>query len=71
MQKLNAVNLKQTLWETLNEVKGKTLDPAVADSVASQAREILRTTKIQLTIFNQAKQNVSSELIEFAQMNDK
>ena len=67
MQKLNAVNLKQTLWETLNEVKAKNLDPAIADSVASQAREILRTTKIQLTVLNQAKQNVTKELIEFAQ----
>lgn len=67
MKKLNAVNLKQTLWETLNEVKDNKLEPATADSIAAQAREILRTTKIQLNVLNQAKQNVTRELIEFAQ----
>ena len=67
MKKLNAVNLKQTLWETLNQVKSNKMDPAKADSIAVQAREILRATKIQLNILDQAKQGVTKELIDFSQ----
>lgn len=66
MQTLNAVALKKTLWETLNEVKTGKLEPSTADAIAAQSREILRATKIQLSILNQAKQNVTEELIQFA-----
>lgn len=70
MQKLSAISLKKMLWETLNQVKTGKLEPATADSIASQSREILRTTKIQLNILNQAKQNVTEELIQFATNKD-
>lgn len=63
---LNAVNLKAVLWETLQKVKAGKITPAQGDVIASQAREILRTTKAQLSIFGQAGQSVSAELIEFA-----
>lgn len=69
MEKLNAISLKNTLWATLNDVRNNKMDPGVADSVASQAREILRTTKIQLSVLSQAKENVTAELIEFAKPN--
>lgn len=64
---LNANNLKKVLWETLNGVKSGKMAAAEADSVATQAREILRTTNTQLLIFRQSKRNVSTEVIDFAE----
>lgn len=66
MKELNARNLKESLWETLNEIRSGKIDPAQADAIASQAREILRTANTQLRIFHQAKESISSELIDFA-----
>lgn len=63
---LNAVNLKAVLWDTLQKVKAGKLSTGQGDVVASQAREILRTSKVQLAIFGQAGQGVSQELIDFA-----
>lgn len=63
---LNAVNLKAVLWQTLAGVKDGKVTPAQGDVIASQAREILRTTKAQLQIFAQAGHSVSEELIDFA-----
>lgn len=63
---LNAVNLKDVLWDTLQSVKAGKTTPASGDVVASQAREILRTVRTQLQIFSQAGQSVASELIDFA-----
>lgn len=65
-EQLNAVNLKNVLWETLQQVKSGKMTPGAADAVAAQAREILRATRTQLAIFNQAGEAVSSELIDFA-----
>lgn len=65
-RELNAVNLKEALWETLNGLRDGSVEPGVADSVASQAREILRASRIQLNILNQANQTVSDELVSFA-----
>lgn len=64
---LNATNLKQALWDTLQSVKTGKIAPAEADSIATQAREILRATNTQLQIFRQAKRNVSVEVINFAE----
>jgi hypothetical protein len=66
---LNAKNLKTTLWETLKGVKSGKIAAAEADSIATQAREILRTTNTQLQVFRQAKRNVSVEVIDFAESN--
>lgn len=71
MEKLNAVTLKNQLWETLHEIKSDKMDAAQGDAIAAQAREILRTTKVQLSIIEKAKADVSSELIEFALPKDK
>jgi len=68
---LNAKNLKQTLWDTLNGVKNGKVNAGEADSIATQAREILRTTQTQLQIFKQSKRNVSIEVINFAESTDK
>lgn len=63
---LTAVNLKEALWDSLNKVRAGQMTPGSADSVAAQAREILRTVRTQLAIFSQAGQSVAAELIDFA-----
>lgn len=47
---VNSSGLKSALWDTLNQVKAGTMSPTVANSVATQAREILRTVKVELDI---------------------
>lgn len=66
MEKLNAVTLKQQLWETLHAIKSGEMDAAKGDAIASQAREILRTTKTQVTIIDKARLEFTNELKEFA-----
>lgn len=63
---LNAINLKGALWETLKGVKAGKIAAGSGDVVASQAREIIRTVRTQLTIFSQSGQKVSQEVIDFA-----
>jgi hypothetical protein len=48
MTELTATNLKSALWDTLNSLKAGNMQPAEGDAIASQAREILRTTNTQL-----------------------
>ena len=67
MNDLSAKSLKSALWETLNSVKDGSMEPGQADSIASQAREILRTTNTQLRIAHQSKRPVSAGLIVFAE----
>ena len=68
---LNAINLKAVLWDTLQGVKNGSITPASGDVVASQAREILRTVRTQLSIFSQAGKSVSGELVDFAKPSRK
>jgi len=62
---LTAKNLKSALWDTLTSVKDGTMQPMQADAIASQAREILRTTNTQLRISAQSKREVSADVIGF------
>jgi len=64
---LTANNLKNTLWSTLNQVKAKKMLPGHADAVAAQAREILRTVKVQLLISGQTARPVPAEVVEFSE----
>jgi hypothetical protein len=64
---LTASNLKEALWITLNKVKAKQMLPGHADAVASQAREILRTVKVQLMISGQTARPVPTEVVEFSE----
>lgn len=66
-KELNATNLKSALWETLNDIKGGVIQPGHGDAIASQAREILRTVKVQLQVANQTKRAVSADVIAFAE----
>lgn len=65
--KLTAVNLKNALWETLQSIKNDDMLPAQGDAIASQAREILRTVKVQLQVAAQSKRNVPTEIIDFVE----
>lgn len=67
MNDLTATNLKNALWETLKDVKDGKKQPAEADAIASQAREILRTVKVQLQIVAQSKRSVPADVIGFAE----
>lgn len=64
---LNASNLKVALWETLNDLKSGTVQPGQGDAIASQAREILRTVKVQLQVTSQSKRSVPADVIAFAE----
>jgi hypothetical protein len=65
--KLSATALKDVLWSTLNEIKCDTMLPAQGDAIAAQAREILRTVKVQLQVVGQSKRTVPLDVIEFAE----
>ncbi len=67
MNDLTAKNLKSALWETLNDLKSNKIEPGQGDAIASQAREILRTTNIQLRISQQAKRPVHADIISFSE----
>lgn len=67
MKNLSAANLKQILWETLNDIKSDKMLAAQGDAIASQAREILRTVKVQLQVAGQSKRTIPVEVIEFAE----
>lgn len=67
MNDLTAKNLKTALWETLIGVKDGKIEPGQGDAIASQAREILRTTNIQLRISQQAKRPVHADVISFSE----
>ena len=64
---LTARNLKQALWKTLKDVRNRKITPGSADAIASQAREILRTVKVQLAIANQTSRTVPIEVVEFSE----
>ena len=66
-KELNATSLKTALWDTLNSVKDGTMQPGNADAIASQAREILRTVKVQLQVTQAAKRPVPTDIIVFAE----
>lgn len=67
MKALNATNLKSALWETLNDLKSGAIQPGQGDAIAAQAREILRTVKVQLQVTSQSKRSVPVEVIQFAE----
>ena len=64
---LTASNLKEALWSTLNQVRSKKMLPGHADAIASQAREILRTVKVQLQVSGQSNRPIPVEVIDFSE----
>lgn len=67
MNSLSAINLKTALWETLNDIKSDKMQPGQGDAIAAQAREILRTVKVQLQIASHTKRSVPLDVIEFTE----
>mgnify|MGYP000520523399 CR=1 FL=1 len=66
-KELNASNLKDELWKTLQDLRSGSIQPGHGDAIASQAREILRTVRTQLLVTSQAKRSVPVEVITFAE----
>ena len=62
---LNAKNLKDKLWNNLQGIESGDVQLSQADGMATQAREILRTVKIELEIAKQSGQSVSDKLKAF------
>lgn len=67
VNELSATNLKEALWETLNQVKNGDMQPSQGDAVASQAREIIRTVNTQLRVMAQSNRQVPTNVITFAE----
>lgn len=66
-QKLSATNLKNVLWETLLKVKSEKMEQGQANSIARQAKEILRTVNVQLKTAVQSNRNVPKDVLEFSE----
>lgn len=64
---LTAINLKDELWVTLQDLREGKVQAGQADAIASQAREILRTVKVQLQVTTCAKRPVPADCISFAE----
>lgn len=64
---LSATNLKNVLWDTLQKVKEGEMDAGQADSIASTAREILRTTTVQLKIASQSNRPIPVDVLGFSE----
>ena len=66
-KELAASTLKESLWQTLNDLRTGAIQPGQGDAIASQAREILRTIKVQLQVTSQAKRSVPADVITFSE----
>lgn len=67
MRRLNASNLKKTLWETLLGVKAGLVNCNDADAISKTAKEILRTTATQLKVSSQTSRAVPIDVITFSE----
>jgi hypothetical protein len=53
--------------DTLQKVKSGHMEPGQGDAIASQAREILRTTVVQLKVASQSNRSISQDVLDFAE----
>lgn len=67
IEPLSASKLRDVLWETLNDVRTNQMLPNRADSIATQAREILRTVKTQLQIASATRRGVPEDIVKFSE----
>lgn len=65
--KLTAVALKNALWATLQGLQNDSIEPGKGDSIATQAREILRTVNTQLKVASVTGRKVTQEVIDFSE----
>ena len=71
MEKLTATNLKNALWATLKGLQEGKVQYTDADAIASQAREIIRTTNTQIKISQASQRSLPLTVIEFSESNEK
>jgi hypothetical protein len=55
------------LWETLIDLKKDNVQANRADAIAAQAREILRTVKVQLQVSSASKRPVPHDIVDFSE----
>lgn len=67
MEKLTAINLKNALWQTLKGLQTSAVQYTDADAIASQAREIIRTTNVQIKIAQASNRQLPQEVIDFSE----
>lgn len=63
---LTAASLKYLMWESMQELKEGSLNPQIANAMASNCREILRVIRVQLQILDKTNQDATIDLIEFS-----
>lgn len=64
---LSAMNLKKTLWETLELLRSNNLDVNEAVAVAGLAREIIRCTSTQLKISVHSGRELPKDILDFSE----
>lgn len=64
-QDLSGDNLKNALWDTLQNVKAKRVTPAMANAVAAQSREIMRVVKAEIAIAALGGHKPSQAILSF------
>ena len=64
-KELTAQNLKNELWEVLQDLRSNKIDPHHAEAVASQSREIIRVLRAQQSVIRQANESITQEMLDF------
>jgi hypothetical protein len=64
-QSFTSQDLKDKLYATLNDVRSKRITPHVANSVAGQAREIMRIVRMEIQIAAMTGQKPQRQLLTF------
>ena len=67
MEKLTAINLKNALWTTLKGIQTGAVQYTDADAIASQAREIIRTTNTQIKIAQASNRSLPKDVLDFSE----
>lgn len=62
---LTAESLCESLWSTMKEVRAGEISSESANAVAAQAREILRTRRLQKDIMAQSGKPIPARLLNF------
>lgn len=60
VDQLSAANLQKVLWQTILNVRDKSVDPKEAQAIAAQSREICRISRLQLEAVKLASQGIKT-----------
>ena len=61
---LTSENLKQALWDTLQKLRNKKIQPNVANAIAKQSREILSVVRTELMILSASNEKPNRTLLK-------